>query len=381
MTLHRTSGRWRLGLGLTLATALFWATLPIALKIALEILDPITLTWFRFVVAMAFTAAWLGLRGQLRGYTTLNRRQWWMLGAAAMLLLGNYVFYLLGVQHTTPANAQLLIQLAPLLMALGGIWVFGEEFRAAQWCGLGLLVAGMLLFFRDQLAAAQAAPGYLVGSAWVVVGAVVWAAYALLQKQLLVRLGSMQILLLIYVAASIALLPFAHPSALLRLDAAALGNARLLRAQHDRRATAPSPKRSRTGKPRACRRSSRRRRCCASPRWRWCTCNGRSCWRRNGSARSVTSARCWWSPVPRRSACSAGGPRASMSRMDAPTSRPTFADVDAAAARIAPHAHATPVRVRARSTRWPVPNCSSSARTCSASARSSSAAPATRCGR
>jgi drug/metabolite transporter (DMT)-like permease len=77
----------------------------------------------------------------------------------------------------------------------------------------------MLLFFRDQLGAAPAGPDYLLGSAWVVVGAIVWAAYALLQKQLLVRLGSMQILLLIYVAASIALLPFSHPSALLRLDA------------------------------------------------------------------------------------------------------------------------------------------------------------------
>jgi drug/metabolite transporter (DMT)-like permease len=219
MPLHRTSGRWRLGLGLTLATALFWATLPIALKVCLELLDPITLTWFRFVVAMGCTAAWLGARGQLRGYGALSRRQWWMLAAAALLLLGNYVFYLLGVQHTTPANAQLLIQLAPLLMALGGIWIFGEDFRAAQWLGLALLAVGMLLFFRDQLTAARQAPGYLLGSAWVVLGALVWAGYALLQKQLLLRLGSMQILLLIYVAASIALLPFSHPTALLRLDA------------------------------------------------------------------------------------------------------------------------------------------------------------------
>jgi drug/metabolite transporter (DMT)-like permease len=216
--LHRTSGRWRLGLTLTLATALFWATLPIALKVALEILDPITLTWFRFVVAMAFTAVWLAGRGQLRNYGALNRRQWGMLAAAAALLLANYVCYLLGVQRTTPANAQLLIQLAPLLMALGGIWVFGEAFGLAQWCGLGLLVLGMLMFFRDQLLAAQASPGYLIGSTWVIVGAVVWAVYALLQKQLLLRLGSMQILLLIYVAASLALLPFAHPSALRGLD-------------------------------------------------------------------------------------------------------------------------------------------------------------------
>jgi drug/metabolite transporter (DMT)-like permease len=218
MALHRSSGRWRLGLGLTLATASFWATLPIALKVCLENLDPITLTWFRFVVAMLFTAAWLALRGRLRGYGALSRRQWWMLAAAAALLLGNYVFYLLGVQHTSPANAQLLIQLAPLLMALGGVWVFREDFRAAQWLGLVLLAGGMVLFFGDQLEAARQAPGYLLGSAWVVVGALVWAAYALLQKQLLVKLGSMQILLLIYIAASVALLPFSHPASLARLD-------------------------------------------------------------------------------------------------------------------------------------------------------------------
>jgi len=220
MTLHRASGQWRLGLTLTVITALCWATLPIALKIALAVLDPITLTWFRFVVAAMFTATWLGLRGKLRGrYTGLGGRGWLMLLVAALMLVGNYVFYLLGVQYTTPANAQLLIQLAPLLMALGGIWVFGERFRAAQWLGLALLALGMALFFADQLVAAARGPGYVLGSGLVIVGAIVWAVYALLQKQLLMKLGSMQILLLIYVVSSVVLLPFAHPMALLQLDA------------------------------------------------------------------------------------------------------------------------------------------------------------------
>lgn len=219
MTLHRASGQWRLGLMLTLLTAACWATLPIALKIVLEVLDPMTLTWFRFVVAAVITGAWLGYRGALGGYRGLGRRGGTMLAVAALMLVGNYVFYLLGVQHTTPANAQLLIQLAPLLMALGGIWVFGEHFRAAQWLGLAMLAAGMALFFADQLAAAAQAPGYVLGSALVVVGAIVWAVYALLQKQLLMRLGSMQVLLAIYVVASVVLLPFAQPSTLLRLDA------------------------------------------------------------------------------------------------------------------------------------------------------------------
>lgn len=223
-SLHRASGRWRLGLMLSLVTAGCWATLPIALKLVLDVLDPITLTWFRFLVAALCTGAWLTARGRLRGYAGLGPRGWMLLLLAGVMLLGNYVFYLLGVQYTTPGNAQLLIQLAPLLMALGGIFVFGESFRAAQWIGLAVLTGGLALFFRDQLvqagaAAAQTGGGYLFGSMLVVVAAMVWAVYALAQKQLLMKLGSMQVLTVIYAIAALALLPFAKPAGLLALDA------------------------------------------------------------------------------------------------------------------------------------------------------------------
>ncbi|GAB2511443.1 DMT family transporter [Lysobacter humi (ex Lee et al. 2017)] len=215
--LHRVSGRARLGLVLSAITALCWATLPVALKLTLDALDPITLTWFRFLVAAVLTAGWLGLRGRLGGIASLGGRRMALLAVAALMLVGNYVFYLLGVDRTSPGNAQLLIQLAPLLMALGGILVFGERFRAAQWLGMALLVGGLALFFRDQLAHVATGGGYVAGSLLVVLAAVVWAIYALAQKQLLVALGSMQVLGVIYVAAAVMLWPFAQPATLLAL--------------------------------------------------------------------------------------------------------------------------------------------------------------------
>ncbi|PZO08039.1 MAG: EamA family transporter [Lysobacteraceae bacterium] len=216
MSLHQASGRWKLGLLLALVTAACWATLPVALKITLEQVDPYTLTWFRFVLATGVMLAWLAARGGLGGFATLDRKRWWLLLAAALCLIGNYIFYLLGVQQTSPANAQLLIQLAPLLMALGGIFVFRERFNGWQWAGLAVITGGLALFFRDQLDIG--APGYLAGSALVIFAAVVWATYALLQKQLLMRLSSPAILLFIYAVASVALLPLASPSSLLKLD-------------------------------------------------------------------------------------------------------------------------------------------------------------------
>ena len=219
MALHQASGRWRLGLLLALVTASCWATLPVALKITLEQLDPITLTWFRFVVATAVLLAWLGARGGLAVFRRLDGKRWLWLTVAALMLIGNYVFYLLGVQHTSPGNAQLLIQLAPLLMALGGIFVFREPYRFGQWCGLLIIAVGLLLFFRDQLLDGNAAAHeYLLGSGFVIFAALVWAIYALLQKQLLQHLGSPPILLFIYLVASLVLWPPSHPAALLALD-------------------------------------------------------------------------------------------------------------------------------------------------------------------
>jgi drug/metabolite transporter (DMT)-like permease len=219
MALHQASGRWKLGLAMALLTAVSWATLPVALKITLEQLDPYTLTWFRFVFAAVCMGAWLGARGGFRGFAGLGRRRWGMLLVAALGLIGNYVFYLLGVQHTTPGNAQLLIQLAPLLMALGGIFVFRESYRLAQWLGLAVIAGGLALFFRDQVIAAASGLAYARGSLLIVVAAIVWAVYALLQKQLLTRLSSQAIQGFIYGLASLLLLPLAQPRALLALDA------------------------------------------------------------------------------------------------------------------------------------------------------------------
>lgn len=218
MALHRTSGRWRLGLALALVTAGFWATLPAALKIALDTLDPFTLTWVRFMFAFVVLGTWLAARGQLGRFRGLSAGHWLLMTVAAVSLIGNYVLYLLGVQFTTPGNAQLLIQAAPLLMTLGGIAVFGERYGAWQWLGMAAIVTGLGLFFADQIDGSPVGDGYATGSVLVLLGALSWAIYALAQKQLLNRLGSASILLFIYFVASVALLPFAQPTTLLNLD-------------------------------------------------------------------------------------------------------------------------------------------------------------------
>jgi drug/metabolite transporter (DMT)-like permease len=82
-----------------------------------------------------------------------------------------------------------------------------------------VLVAGLLLFFNQRLPALLGLSGAeAVGVGLVIVAGIVWAAYALAQKQLLLQLSSVNILLLIYVGAAIVLLPLARPASIATLS-------------------------------------------------------------------------------------------------------------------------------------------------------------------
>ncbi len=205
-----TSGRWRLGLSLALLTCLFWATLPAALKISLEVLEPLTLTWFRFFCALVFTAVLLASRGQLSQFRGLGVRRWQLLCLAALGLIGNYVLFLLGLKYTTPANAQLLIQSAPLMLAIGSIVLFKESVSAGQIVGFAAIALGLCAFAFEQQTKSVAAASYGFGATLIFFAAISWAIYALIQKKLLGRLASQQIMLVMYFVATLALLPFAH---------------------------------------------------------------------------------------------------------------------------------------------------------------------------
>lgn len=218
MTLHQSSGKWRLGLALSLLTVFLWGILPIALKVTLQGLDPYTVTWFRFLMSFGLLGVYLATRKQLPSGEKLRSLPLILLGVASVFLAINYIFYLLGLAYTTPANAQVLIQVAPVLMGLGGIYIFKERYTLMQWTGLGLLTLGFALFFNEQLKTLITAQGkYLFGSALIIIAAIVWAVYGLAQKQLLQQLTSANVMLLIYGICAVLFAPFAHPQTIVNL--------------------------------------------------------------------------------------------------------------------------------------------------------------------
>ena len=220
MPLHHSSGRWRLGLALSLLTVLLWGVLPVALMVTLQTLDVYTVTWFRFLVSFALLAVYLGGRQQLPKLEKLRSPGLWKLLAIATVFLAiNYLLFLQGLAQTSPANAQVLIQLAPVSMGLGALWVFKERYTLRQWGGLALLTLGFSLFFHEQLRVlVTSSARYLGGSGLLVLAAIAWAVYALAQKQLLQTLPSATIMMAIYGGATLLFTPVAAPQTLLRLD-------------------------------------------------------------------------------------------------------------------------------------------------------------------
>src|SRR2546427_6723299 len=106
--LHRPSGRLRLGFFLALTTMLLWGVLPLALKITLRAMDVYTITWYRFLASALLLGIVLALRRELPSSASLTVNVWTLVGVATAFLTANYLCYLVGLAHTTPANSQVL---------------------------------------------------------------------------------------------------------------------------------------------------------------------------------------------------------------------------------------------------------------------------------
>ncbi|MEH2090014.1 DMT family transporter [Nostoc sp.] len=224
MLLHKSSGRWRLGLTLSLLTVFLWGILPIALAVTLQVLDVYTVIWFRFLVSFILLAVYLGIRGKLPKLEQLRSASGKLLAIATIFLGINYFSFTQGLALTSPANAEVLIQLSSLLLGFGGLVIFKERYRLSQWIGVSVMICGYLLFFREQLTNLITAHGtYILGSVLIALGSTAWAIYALAQKQLLQSLSSSSIMLIIYGGCALLFTPLAKIKSLFILDTFHLG--------------------------------------------------------------------------------------------------------------------------------------------------------------
>ncbi|ANY86006.1 MULTISPECIES: DMT family transporter [Pseudomonas] len=217
--MHISSGRWGYGLFLALLTAFLWGILPIKLKQVLQVMDPMTVTWYRLTVSGCLLFAWLAANRRLPVVSTLGRKGIGLVAVAVFGLMGNYVLYLIGLNLLSPGTAQLVVQIGPVLLLVASVFVFKERFSLGQGVGLLVLLAGFGLFFNQRLEELLTSLGvYTTGVLTILLATSIWVFYALSQKQLLTVWHSQQVMMVMYLCCALLLMPWAHPLEALQLS-------------------------------------------------------------------------------------------------------------------------------------------------------------------
>lgn len=219
MTLHTASGHRRLGFVLTLVTIFMWGTLAIALKGLLPVMDGITVTFFRFVIAGICLAAWMLPRKMLRPRKAVTGKTCLLITGAAMGMTGCYLFYVFGLEYLSPSAATVVVQLSPILLLIGSLLIYREPFSRMQWLGFAVFITGLILFFNQRYEELFVHVSvYAGGVVLIIFSSASWAGYALVQKQLLQTFSSTAIMLILYFISALVLLPLSHPSQVLTLS-------------------------------------------------------------------------------------------------------------------------------------------------------------------
>lgn len=207
------------GFGLALLTAVLWGMLPVALKLCLEVMDAISITWYRFTAAALVVGIMLYKTKALPPMRAISRTNNLLIAAAAVGLIANYVLYLQGLNYLNPETGQVVIQLAPFLLMIGGILIYKEQFNRLEKLGALILLSGLMLFFNDRLPVLFSSLGeYTQGVLLIVVASITWAWYALSQKVLLRAVTAKQLTLILYSAGGVALLPFSDLASVTQLN-------------------------------------------------------------------------------------------------------------------------------------------------------------------
>ncbi len=201
----------RLGLMFVSVAIVFWGILPIALKLSGGFIDPVTLTWFRFLVAFGVTFILLWRFGNLKQFSQLQGLDWLKLAAAGILLMFNYTSFVYSLDYLSPGTAQLNFQTAPFFLAFGGALFFKERLTAVQLSCFAALALGVLLFFHPSLdVSAENSSQILFGVLIVQFSVLSWTSYALLQKSLFTKLSPNNVLLCIYGLGIFVMAPFSE---------------------------------------------------------------------------------------------------------------------------------------------------------------------------
>lgn len=183
-----------------LAVQVFFATLPIAAKIALRELTSPTLVLIRCVAAASlfYIIHRLTINGRV------ERRDYWRLAYYSILGVSmNQLLYVAGLTMTTATAAQMLITGGPAVTLMVAIIAGKEAASPSKWAGIGLAASGALV-----LVGTGASGGHVLGNVLVLINMIAYSTYLVAARDLLKKYHPLTVITWIFIFGVLALLPF-----------------------------------------------------------------------------------------------------------------------------------------------------------------------------
>ncbi len=135
------------GLQALLVTVL-WSSSYVLIKVGLESIPAITFAGLRYVLATVVLVPLFVLRGHHLTVRNLERRE-----LGILVLLGLFLYTVtqgaqfVALQYLRAATISLLLNFTPAVVALLAAPTLGERPSARQWVGIGVLLAGVGVYF------------------------------------------------------------------------------------------------------------------------------------------------------------------------------------------------------------------------------------------
>jgi drug/metabolite transporter (DMT)-like permease len=198
----------KVDLGLAV-TILIWGVNYSVIKMALTELQPLAYNAVRFVFATATLAVLVRLRGPVPRISRPDLVKLVLLG-----ILGNTIYqilFIVGIAHTTAANASLIMSSCPMLVALMGTALGRDTLSLPAWAGVALAVGGLVLLLSSG-SLSRLETANLSGDLLIMAAAATWATYTVLATGVMARTPPVLATLVTFLACTPPLVAIAMPS-------------------------------------------------------------------------------------------------------------------------------------------------------------------------
>ncbi|WP_161599000.1 DMT family transporter [Aidingimonas lacisalsi] len=175
---------------------------------ALSELPPFTISFGRVFIALLLMIP-LGWRQAVRARHAFRQHWRVLLGLALSgVTLFNALIYT-ALQYTSATNVAILESTIPVVTILFSFLLLGERYRAIQWLGVGMSLAGAVAVIAMADSAGAGLASVNIGDGIMALAVLMWVGYSLLVKDHLSKFPRFGGLLIMLVIANLTLAPIA----------------------------------------------------------------------------------------------------------------------------------------------------------------------------